>query len=143
MIQNEKKDPLRDLNWSAVYGNVPEDFEPSVRAAFQRIRIAERRRKNVIRFAACAAAVAVFACIGLWQMGKREFAPDQANVVLAAPTIITMDTPVFSTKDDPYLHLETACPKTIKNEVELKLVTALEFEKSPCPDCCAHVQFEE
>lgn len=143
MIQNEKKDPLRNLDWSAVYGNVPEDFEPSVRVAFQRIRSAEKRRKNVIRFAACAAAVAVIACIGAWQVGKREFAPDHVDVVLAAPDILTPDAAVFATKDDPCFHIDPACPKTIKNEVQLQLVTALEFEKTPCPDCCVNVQFEE
>ena len=143
MIQNEKRDPLRDLNWASVYSDVPEDFDPAVRIAFQRIRSHERRKKNIIRFTACAAAAAVFAGVGLWQMGKREVAPDQVNVVLASPTIVTRNTPVFSTKDDPYLHVDAACPNTIENEVELQLVTALEFEKTPCPDCCVNVQFEE
>ena len=142
MIQNEKRDPLRDLNWASVYSDVPEDFDPAVRIAFQRIRIYERHKKNIIRFAACAAAVAVFAGVGLWQMGRREIAPDQVNVVLASPTVITLDTPVFSTKDDPCLHVDAACPEAIENEVELPLITALEFEKTPCPGCCVNVQFE-
>jgi len=143
MIQNKQKDPLRDLNWASVYSGVPEGFDPAVRTAFQRIRNYERRRKNIIRFAACAAAVAVCAGIGIWQLGRREIAPDQVDVVLAAPTVIAMDTPVFGTKDDPYFHAYAACPKTIENEVEIQLVTALEFEKTPCPDCCANVQFEK
>ena len=142
MIQNKQKDPLRDLNWASVYSDIPEDFDPAVRLAFQRIRTHEKHKKNIIRFTACAAALAVFAGIGLWQMGKREVAPDHVDVVLAAPTIITPDTPVFSTRHDPYLHVDAACPKTIENEVELQLLTALEFEKTPCPDCCVNVQFE-
>ena len=143
MIQNEKRDPLRDLNWASVYSEVPEDFDPAVRIAFQRIRSHERRKKNIIRFTACAAAVAVFAGVGLWQMGRREVSPDHVDVVLAAPTVVTLDTSVYSTKDDPYLHMDAACPKTVDNEVELRLVTALEFEKTPCPDCCANAQFEK
>ena len=143
MIQNENKDPLRDLNWSAVYGSVPDDFDPAVRLALQRVRLYEKRKKNLIRFTACAAAVAVCAGIGVWQLGRREIAPDQVDVVLAAPTVIAMDTPVLATKDDPYLHIDAACPKTIENEVEIQLVTALEFEKTPCPDCCANAEFEQ
>ena len=143
MIQNKQKDPLRDLNWASVYSDVPEDFDPAVRLAFQRIRSHERRKKNIIRFTACAAALAVFAGIGLWQIGKRETAPDRVGIVLAAPTVITPDTHVFSTKDDPCFHVDAACPKTIENEVEIQLLTALEFEKTPCPDCCINVQFEE
>ena len=143
MIQNEKRDPLRDLNWSAVYSDVPEDFEPAIRFSFQRIRSHERRKKNIIRIAACAAAVAVFAGLGLRQMSKREIAPDHVDVVLAAPTVITAHTPVFSTLDDPHLHIDSACPKTIDNEVEIQLITALEFEKTPCPDCCANAKFEQ
>ncbi len=143
MIQNEKRDPLWDLNWSAVYSGVPEDFDPAVRVAFQRIRSHEKRKKNIIRFTACAAAVAVFAGVGLWQMSKREIAPDHVDVVLAAPTVITAHTPVFATLEDPYLHIDAACPKTIDNEVEIQLITALEFEKAPCPDCCANAEFEQ
>ena len=142
MIQNKQKDPLQDLNWASVFSDVPEDFDPAVRLAFQRIRTHERRKKNIIRFTACAAALAVFAGFGLWQMGKREIAPDHVDVVLAAPTVVTLDTPVFSTKADPYLHVDASCPKTIENEVEIQLLTALEFEKTPCPDCCVNVQFE-
>lgn len=143
MNQNKIKDPLRELNWAAVYSAVPEDFDPAVRLSFQRIRAHERRKKNVIRFTACAAAVAVCAGIGVWQLGKREIAPDQVDVVLAAPEVIAMDTPVFSTKDDPYLHIDAACPQAVENEVEIQLVTALEFEKTPCPACCANAVFEE
>lgn len=143
MIQNEKRDPLRNLNWASVYSEVPEDIDPAIRIAFQRIRSHERRKKNIIRFTACAAAVALFAGVGLWQMGKREIAPDQVNVVLASPTVVTSTSTVFATRNDPYLHVYLSCPKTIENEVELQLVTALEFEKTPCPDCCANVHFEE
>ena len=143
MIQNEKRDPLRDLNWASVYADVPEDFDPSVRLAFQRIRIHERRKKHIIRFSACAAAAVLCIGFGAWQLTKREVAPDQVSPVLAAPTVVTLNTPVFSTKDDPCLHVDAACPNTIENEVQIQLVTALEFDKTPCSACCANVQFEK
>ena len=143
MSQNKQKDPLRDLNWASVYSDVPEDFDPAVRLAFQRIRVHERRKKNIIRITACAAALAVCAGIGAWQLGRREIAPDHVDVVLAAPEIIAMDAPVFSTMDDPHLHIDAGCPQMIENEVELQLQTALEFEKTPCPVCCANAEFEQ
>jgi len=96
-----------------------------------------------LMLAACAAALAVCAGIGAWQLGRREIAPDHVDVVLAAPEIIAMDAPVFSTMDDPHLHIDAGCPQMIENEVELQLQTALEFEKTPCPVCCANAEFEQ
>lgn len=143
MNQNKSKDPLRDLNWASVYCDVPEDFDPAVRLAFQRIRVREKRKKNIIRFTACAAALAVCLGVGAWQLGRRENAPDNVEVVLAAPEVITLTSPVLSTMDDPYLHIDAACPQAIQSQVELQLLTALEFEKTPCPVCCANAVFEE
>lgn len=142
MVRKNNRDSLRDLNWSAVYGDMPQDFEPAVRIALHRISLREKRRKTVLRIGACAAVIAVMLCIGAMQLSRRSVAPDQTNTVLAAPTIVASDTFVFSTKDDPYLHLDASCPMMIENEVEIRLITAIEFEKTPCPECCINAQFE-
>lgn len=142
MVRKNKEDSLRDFNWSAVYGDMPQDFEPAVRIALHRVYLHERRRKTALRLCACAAVIAIMLGFGALQLGRRSLAPDQSNIVLAAPTIVASDTLVFATKDDPYLHLDASCPQTIENEVEIQLITAIEFEKIPCPECCANAQFE-
>lgn len=142
MLQNKNKDPLKELNWSALYDRAPQDFDPAVRLAFKRIHAREKRKKNLLRVTACAAVLALFCGVGAWQWSKRQSVPDQVDTVLAAPTLLTASSHVFSTKEDPYYHTDAACPLTLENEVALQLITAREFEKTPCPDCCANVQFE-
>lgn len=142
MVRKNNRDSLRDLNWSAVYGDMPQDFEPAVRIALHRISLREKRRKTVLRIGACAAVIAIMLGIGALQVRKRAYVPDQSSIVLAAPTVVASNTLVFGTKEDPYFHLNAACPRALESEVKIQYITALEFEKSPCPECCANVQFE-
>lgn len=138
-MRKNDRDPLRELDWSKVYADVPGAVSDGVRIAQLRIRQHEQRRRRAARWIACAACLtlAVGAVAYVLQSGQR--APDR--VVPLAPEVVHLDdtSEVYASREDAHYHIAPDCPKIEGEAVALKRVTAVEFEKTLCPSCGASV----
>lgn len=135
-MTSDKRDFLRDLDWSGVYARVPEEVNEAARAAFSRIRQRKLRRAKLMRAAVTAACVMLVAGGALLLLRGGEGAPDD-RVAPPAPEVVPLliqDT-VYASATDEHYHVRADCPNLTGEPVALKLVTALEFEKTLCPDC--------
>lgn len=138
-MRKNDRDPLRELDWSKVYADVPGAVSDAVRVAALRIRQREQRRKRAARWIACAAclALAIGAVAYVLQSGQR--APDR--VIPLAPEAVQLndDSEVYASRVDGCYHVVPDCPKIAGEAVALRRVTAVEFEKTLCPYCGAGV----
>ena len=72
---------------------------------------------------------------------KRESdAPDLVAAPRVELTVLAPDSRVYAARADDYFHINPACRAAMAEQVELQLVTALEFHKEKCPVCGAGVR---
>ena len=139
MNQKDNQDFLKDLDWSGVYANVPESVSAGARYAFLRIRQREKKRRFVIRSLSAAAAVVLMLGVGVFALRSPGKAPD----IVAAPEIsvhiLQNSDHVYAARADDYFHIRSDCSAAMAEQVELQLVTALEFDKEKCMICGAEV----
>lgn len=131
--------PRRE-DWAQIYSKVPEEVGDGVRIAFARIRARERRRARRMRVLACAACLVLALGAGALALSGARRPPDRVTPPVADADAPDLGAVVYAAKADPFFHLRPDCPRAERELVQLKLVTALEFEKAPCPDCGARVR---
>ena len=143
MKRNEEKDELLRMDWSRVYGDVPDAVRGGVEGAFARIRKREARRRGARRALLCAACLALALGTVSFALSGRQNVPDRvAQPTAEAMALGDMDA-VYAAKDDPCYHMDENCDARRGALVELKLITALEFEKALCPVCGANVRLPD
>ena len=76
-------------------------------------------------------------------LSGRQNVPDRVAQPPAEATALNEMDAVYAAKDDPCFHLERGCDARRGALVELKLITALEFEKALCPVCGANVRLPD
>lgn len=145
MNQMNENDALRGENWAQLYSDVPDCVADGVSLAFRRIRAAELRKKRIIRIAACAACLCAVIGAGAAALLNRPVpdVPDTVAPQTYESVVLTMDDTVLTSNADRYFHRYKECPDTDENAVAVKVATALEFEKTPCPVCCANARIEK
>jgi hypothetical protein len=135
----DEHDVLKDLDWSKVYSDVPESVSAGVQFAFLRIRARQKKRKIILRAAALAACLCLVVLAGGMMIQREGDAPD----LLAAPRVelrtLSMDDRVYAAQADDYFHIHASCAAAMAEQVDVQLVTALEFGKAKCPICGANV----
>lgn len=139
MKRMDELDVLKNEKWSEVYADVPDSVRAGVQFAFMRIRAREKKRRTALRTLACAACLAlVIGAAGL-MLGREADAPDR----VAAPSVelrtLKSDDTVYAARADACFHVRADCSEAMAEQVELQLITALEFEKKLCPVCGASV----
>lgn len=139
MKQTDDRDALRERDWKGVWARTPDCVTDGMHAAFDRIHARELRRRQVRKIALCAACVVL--ALGMAAYGVRARMNDRLDHV-AQPQIealvLTQDSEVFAANADPCFHIRADCPKAGDGCVALKLISALEFEKTLCPVCGAN-----
>ena len=140
MIQMNEFDALRNEDWSKVYGEVPDGVNAGVQFAFARIRAREKRRRVVLRAVACAACLALVAGMASLSLRRPADAPDRVAAPAPELKLLTDESTVYAAMADAYFHVRSGCSGAMAEQVELPLVTALEFEKEICPVCGADVR---
>ena len=136
-------DALRNEKWSGVYGDVPDSVSAGVQFAFARIRALERRKKIIVRVAACAACMAIVLGAGGAVLGGKGDSPDRIAAPVAQAKLLSHDSIVHAARADGCFHVYSGCSAAMAEQVEVQLVTALEFEKKLCPVCGVNVQLPE
>lgn len=143
MKGNEERDALLREDWSRVYAEMPDSVRGGVESALARIHVREARRRRVRRAMLCAACLVLALCAARFALPGRKHVPDRvAQPPVEAAALDDMDV-VFAAKDDPCFHLDENCPERRGDLVELRLITALEFEKERCALCCANVRLSD
>lgn len=139
MNRMDEHDVLKDLDWSKVYSDVPESVSAGVQFAFLRIRARQKKRKIILRAAALAACLCLAVLAGGMMIQREGDAPD----LVAAPRVelrtLSMDDRVYAAQADDYFHIHASCAAAMAEQVDVQLVTALEFGKAKCPICGANV----
>lgn len=143
MKRNEESDDLFREDWSQVYGEMPDSVRDGVVGAFARIRAHQARRRRVRRALLCAACLALALGALKLALSGRQNVPDRVAQPPAEATALNEMDAVYAAKDDPCFHLERGCDARRGALVELKLITALEFEKALCPVCGANVRLPD
>ena len=140
MNQNDDRDALLREDWRGVYGELPDAVRDGVEDAFARIRIRETRRRAARRALACTACLALALGAARILLPRRAQVPDRVAQPPAESASLGDGTSVYAAKDDPCFHLDVGCAARRGELVELKLITALEFEKEICPVCGANAR---
>lgn len=139
MNRMDEHDVLKDLDWSKVYSDVPESVSAGVQFAFLRIRARQKKRRIILRAAALAACLCLAVLAGGMMIQREGDAPD----LVAAPRVelrtLSMDDRVYAAQADDYFHIHASCAAAMAEQVDVQLVTALEFGKAKCPICGANV----
>ena len=140
MKRIEEFDALRSENWDGVYRDVPPSVSEGVQLAFERIHAHERRRKQGLRLISMVACLCVVLGVGAVALrhGPAD-APDRVAAPITETRILARDEIVHASRIDTCFHVKQDCTKIQGETVELQLMTALEFEKSLCPECGAGV----
>jgi len=140
MKQIEEFDALRKENWDGVYADVPQSVHEGVQLAFARIHARERRRKQTFRLISMAACLCVVLGVGAVALRRGPAdAPDRVAAPITQSRILARDEIVHASMQDACFHVRPDCEEIQGETVELQLMTALEFEKSLCPECGAGV----
>lgn len=140
MNRIEDFDALRSQDWSSVYADVPDCVNEGVQLAFARIRAHERRRKNTMRVLACAACLVLVAGVAGITLRREPEAPDRVAAAQLQLRTLAMESVVYAAQADACFHVDSGCSAAMAEQVQLQLVTALEFEKELCPVCGRNVQ---
>lgn len=139
MKRMDELDVLKNEKWSEVYADVPDSVQAGVQFAFMRIRAREKKRRTALRALACAACLALVIGAAGFMLGREVDAPDR----VAAPSVelrtLKSDDTVYAARADACFHVRADCSEAMAEQVELQLITALEFEKKLCPVCGASV----
>lgn len=138
----EAEDDLFREDWDGVYGEMPDPVRDGVERALGRIHAREVRRRAARRALLCAACLALALGAFRFALSGRKNVPDRVSQPPAEVVLGEMDG-VCAAKDDPCFHLEKTCAARRGELVELKVVAALEFEKTPCPVCGAGVRLPD
>lgn len=139
MNRMDERDMLKDLDWSKVYTEVPDSVSAGVQYAFMRIRRREKQRRMILRVSAAAACVAFAAALGGFMFRGSGDSPDLVASPEMELRVLAMGDRVYAARADDYFHIHAACPSAMAEQVELQLVTALEFDKQKCGVCGANV----
>ena len=123
------KRKIENQDWQSLYADIPDCVHIAADSALHSIRARKKRRTGPAAIAAAAACLVVTAAALLTNLNA---APDQTAVESKPIIVLTAQSIVFASKDDPYFHIDRSCSE---HSVELPLVTALEFEKTLCPVC--------
>lgn len=133
-----KEDMIRQIDFDSAFPETPSVVHEAVMNARASIIRYERRRRY-FRTAATAAAACLLVVAGAAVFFSRA---GGGNSDLITPPVLTdneividMETPVFSSKADPFYHRKEDCTSGYEDSVELPLITAVEFEKAACPVC--------
>lgn len=143
MSRIDSFDALKKEDWKRAYADVPDCVEEGVYLAFARIRARERRRKSAVRALACAACLVVLIGAAGLALRRDQEPIDRVAAPRAELQMLAEDSIVYAAQADPYFHLRRSCPSAMAEQVQLKLITALEFEKEICPECGANVRLPE
>ena len=139
MNRMDEHDVLKDLDWSKVYADVPESVSAGVQYAFLRIRAHQKRRKMILRTVAAAACVCLAVIAGGLMLQREGDAPD----LVASPEMelrtLSLSDRVYAAQADDYFHIHASCSAAMAEQVDVQLVTALEFGKLKCDICGADV----
>ena len=139
MNQKNNQDFLRELDWSGVYADVPESVKAGAQYAFLRIRQREKKRRFVMRCLSAAACIVLMLCAGFFTLGRESDAPDIVSQPEITVHILNESDHVFAAQADDYFHIRSDCPAAMAEQVQLQLITALEFSKEKCSVCGAEV----
>ena len=71
---------------------------------------------------------------------REPEAPDRVAAPQVQLRTLTMESTVYAAQADPYFHVDSGCSAAMAEQVQLQLVTAMEFEKEICPNCGRNVQ---
>ena len=140
MNRMDEMDALKDQDWSKVCGAVDEGVKAGVQFAFARIHAREKRRRLVMRSLAVAACLALVAGMGSIALRRSTDAPDRVAVSAPEAKVLSNDSIVYAARADACFHLHSACSAAMAEQVELQMITALEFEKKLCDVCGVNVQ---
>ena len=140
MNRMDEFDALKNEDWSNVYGAVPESVNIGVQFAFSRIHAREKRRRQTMRFMALAACLALVIGMGSIVFRREADAPDRIASPEVELRVLAPDSIVHAAMADAYFHIQSNCSGAMAEQVELPLITALEFEKEICPICGANVR---
>lgn len=143
MNRMDEFDALKNENWGKVYADVPDSVHAGVQFAFMRIRAQEKRRKNAMRVLACAACLALVIGMAALMLGRSADAPDRVAAPNVELRVLKNSDIVYAARADACFHVYGNCSEAMAEQVELQLVTALEFEKELCRVCGAKVQLPE
>lgn len=138
-----ERDPLRALDWRSVYGEVPDSVRAGAEEALARVRARARRRMRAWRALGAAACLLIVLGAGLFGLSGKRDAPDRVISPAAEIPPLKLSDVVYAGPEDPCFHLRADCPSAAGAQAALELVTALEFEKSACPLCCAEARLPE
>lgn len=137
--KNMNEDKLMQIDFNAAYPNTPLCIHEALQQGkmdierYERKKIAKRRRIAAI----AAAFVLIIGITAIMEMRTGNKMEDAVTSPVLSENRIAMDmeTVVFTSKEDPYYHRDQNCSLAGETNVEIPLITALEFEKRGCPDC--------
>ena len=134
MSSVKKQEGLERLDFDAAFPVTPEGIGDAISLAGLDIERRKRTRARRMRRLYVAAAVLVLGIGVAWAAVNLNGKPDSV-----APSTVTtredVDMTVYAAKDDPHYHSMADCPNAASQTVALPLITAREFEKTPCPAC--------
>lgn len=123
------KRKIENQDWQSLYADVPDCVRFAADSALHAIRTRKKQRSGLAAIAAIAACLAITAVVLLI---RPDALPDHTAVESKPAIVLTAQSIVFASKDDPYFHIDRSCAE---HSVELPLITALEFDKTLCPVC--------
>lgn len=127
---------IENENWQAVYSDIPDCVQFAAYSALRRIQLRKKRRRKFAAIGAAAACLAVTAAV----LFAKLDVPDRTAVTAKPVIVLTAESVVFASEDDPLFHIDRSCSD---HSVELPLITALEFDKTLCPVCGARAVIEK
>lgn len=139
-----KEDKLMQIDFNSAYPATPDCIHQAIRAAetdIRRYQQKKARQWQLICFAAAAVVVLIGLAVIFRSMGNGK------NSDVVTPPVLgpngesaAMSENVYTSKSDPYYHLDPDCSLMDDYSVDIPLVTAQEFEKAPCPNCAVNMQ---
>ena len=138
MTNEKRKDKLMEIDFNSAFPETPSSLHEAILLAQKDIRRHEARRRahrKLYLCAAAAAAVVIAVLTMVFPIGKGSSDVVTPPALSANEAALASDQPVYSSKADPYYHLDPQCSAIDEYAVEIPLITAQEFEKDPCPEC--------
>lgn len=136
--KNLKEDKLRQIDFDVAYPNTPLCIHEALQRGKTDIQRYEHKKIANRRIAAIAAAfVLIIGITAIMAMRTGNKIEDAVTAPVLSENRIAMDMEavVFTSKEDPYYHRDQNCSLAGETNVEIPLITALEFEKRGCTDC--------
>lgn len=137
-IDNQKYN-IEMIDFNTAYPETPACIDRAVILADEDIHRYENKKAKRISAIACAAA-AIIMLAGASALVFSDI--ERNNSDLIVPPVLSekeiqvdMEMQVYSSKDDPYYHINMDCVLAAESSVGLPLITAIEFEKTACSEC--------